>query len=49
MRDLAARYLAAEGYLDKPYPSPHPPSVGVLFLPFLLLSYVDAVRVWFGL
>lgn len=49
MRDLAARYLAPLGYLDKPYPTPHPPSVGVLFLPFLLVDYPSAVRIWFGI
>jgi hypothetical protein len=48
VRDLAAQYLPPAGYLNWSHPSPHPPSVGVFFLPFVLLNYADAVRVWFG-
>ena len=49
MRDLAARYLEPLGYLDKTFPTPHPPSAGLLFLPALALQYAALVRVWFGL
>jgi hypothetical protein len=37
--------------LDPPpgRPSPHPPPVGVLFLPTILLEYPTAATLWFGL
>jgi hypothetical protein len=49
MRDLATRYLEPVGYLDKTFPTPHPVSAGLLFLPGLVLEYSTLVRVWFGL
>lgn len=49
MRELAARYLDPAGYLDKTFPTPHPLSAGLLFLPALVLDYSTLVRVWFGL
>jgi Glycosyltransferase family 87 len=48
IRDLGARYVGVTGYFDKPYPTPHPPTVGLLALPYGLLSYASAVRAWFG-
>jgi Glycosyltransferase family 87 len=45
---LGARYVGVTGYFDKPYPTPHPPTVGLVALPFGLLSYPSAVRAWFG-
>jgi len=49
IRDLAARYVDPRGLLDKPFPTPHPPSVGMLMVPLSLLDYVSAVRIWFGI
>ena len=46
IRDLAARYLSPTGLLDKPFPTPHPPTAGVLFIPFVALDYATAVQVW---
>jgi len=45
---LGTRYVGSTGYFDKPYPTPHPPTVGLLALPLGWLSYPSAVRVWFG-
>jgi Glycosyltransferase family 87 len=45
---LGARYVGVTGYFDKPNPTPHPPTVGLLALPFGLMSYPSAVRAWFG-
>jgi Glycosyltransferase family 87 len=49
MRDLAARYLEPLGYLDKPFPTPHPPTAGLLFLASLVVGYPTLVQAWFGL
>ena len=48
IRDLAARYATVTSYLDKPNPTPHPPTAGLLALPLAALDYVSAVRAWFG-
>ena len=47
MRDLAERYLIPAGLLDKPFPSPHPPSMALVALPLTVFDYPTAVRVWF--
>ncbi len=46
IRDLAARYLSPTGLLDKPFPTPHPPTAGVLFIPFVAVDYATAAQVW---
>jgi Glycosyltransferase family 87 len=48
IRELGARYVSASGYFDKPYPTPHPPTVALMALPLGLLGYSSAVRIWFG-
>jgi hypothetical protein len=45
---LGGRFVDITGYFDKPHPTPHPPTVGLLALPLGLLSYAAAVRVWFA-
>jgi hypothetical protein len=57
VQDLAARYIAAQP--DQPLtsgmgvelslPTPHPPPVGLLFLPFALVDYRTAAWMWFGI
>jgi hypothetical protein len=49
IRDLGARYVVSSGYFDKPYPTPHPPTVGLLALPLGLLSYSAAARTWLAI
>lgn len=44
---LTQRYLGVESWF--PYPSLHPPPVGLLFLPLSYLSYPTAVNIWLGL
>jgi hypothetical protein len=49
IRDLGARYVGVvSGNFDKPHPTPHPPTVGLLALPLGLMSYPSAARTWFG-
>jgi Glycosyltransferase family 87 len=48
IRDLASRYLAPTGLLDKPFATPHPPTAGVLFMPLLAVQYPTAVELWAG-
>jgi hypothetical protein len=44
---LAERYAAPIGFMDKPHPTPHPPTVGIILLPVAWLSYPVAATTWF--
>jgi len=46
---LAERYLGALPNAVFYHPTPHPPTVGVLFLPLSALDYPTAAAVWLGL
>jgi Glycosyltransferase family 87 len=46
--EVAEHYLGGDpGFFDKTIPTPHPLTAGLLLLPLGLLSYADALRVWF--
>ncbi|MBI4491280.1 MAG: DUF2029 domain-containing protein [Chloroflexi bacterium] len=45
---LVERYLDVVPAVPFPHPSPHPPTAGVLFLPFAQLEYPLAATVWLG-
>jgi len=47
VRELAERYAAPIGFMDKQHPTPHPPTVGILLQPVAVLSYPSAAVVWF--
>jgi len=47
VRELAERYAAPIGFMDKTHPTPHPPSLGILLLPLSVLPYPSAAVVWF--
>ncbi len=46
IRELAERYLVVVGYAVKEYPTPHPPTIGVLFSPLTLVDYSTAAAIW---
>ncbi len=46
---LAARYVGALPGVVFSHPTPHPPTAGILVLPFALLRYRAAASVWLGL
>ena len=47
--ELAARWLPEAGYDRLRHPTPHPPLVGLLGVPFALLEYRAATVVWLGI
>src|SRR5690348_1192148 len=47
VHDLGAQFVTTQGYFDKPHPTPHPPTVGLLALPLGFMDYGAAARVWF--
>ena len=44
--ELANRFMSAANYNEIQHPTPHPPGVGLLSLPFGLLNYETAVVIW---
>ena len=49
VRELAERYAAPIGFMDKTHPTPHPPSLGILLLPLSVLPYPAAAVAWFAI
>ncbi len=49
METLARLFLNVVPVVPRPTPTPHPPSVGVLFLPFSFLDYQVAATIWMAI
>jgi hypothetical protein len=46
---LADRYFGVLPFRLFPHPTPHPPTVGIVFVPLSFLDYQDLAWLWFGL